>query len=350
MQTRRSNIDRITFTPRFNPGLWLDKYIAGQNMKGEQQNERELTFKQQLVRDIAKSRPPKEYALIFQRWKEDLQSLGAQLQSLNIDGRVVVGLGVEGVLEASVTLHRTYGVPYIPGSALKGLAASYARKELENDEWRKLKADGEVGKLYEAVFGSGGKCGYITFHDALYVPSPNQAQMLHTDVMTVHHANYYGGDDPPADWDDPKPVPFLSATGSYLLALSGEPGTDGLRGHTMDILALALRDYGIGAKTSSGYGRATLADSPMTAEENEVRILRLREEGVEKLVAEIKTISGDLREVKTRLRDIANSLLKGRLTDEQKKRVAAAIIERVGDPDNVVDVGRTEWYPKIKQL
>ncbi len=353
MRTRRSNIDSkgTTFTPRFNPGLWLDKYIAGQNTKGEQRNERELTFKQQLVRDIAKSRPPKEYALVFQRWKEDLQSLGAQLQSLNIDGRVVVGLGAEAVLEASVTLHRTYGVPYIPSSALKGLAASYARKELKNDDWRKVKADGKVGTLYEAVFGSAGKSGYITFHDALYVPSANnQAQLLHADIMTVHHPDYYGGDDPPADWDDPNPVPFLSATGSYLLALSGEPGTDGLLGHTMDILALALRDYGIGGKTSSGYGRGTLADPPMTAEENEARILRLREEGVVKSVAEIKAIRGEIKDVKTRLRDIANSVFKSKLTEAQRQRVAAAIIERVEDPDMPIDVGRTEWYPKVKQL
>jgi CRISPR-associated protein Cmr6 len=353
MRTRRSNIDdrRIDFGSLFNPGLWLDKYIAGQNKKGEQRNERELTFKQQLVRDIAKSRPPKEYALIFQRWKEGLQSLGAQLQSLKVEGRVVVGLGAESVLEASVALHRTYGVPYIPGSALKGLAASYARKELENDEWRKTKPDGKVGSLYEAVFGSAGKAGYITFHDALYIPSDtNQAQILYPDVMTVHHPDYYGGEDPPADWDDPNPVPFISATGSYLLALSGDPGCDGLVINTIEILTHALRDYGVGAKTSSGYGRATLADPPMTAAENQARILRLREEGVEKSVTEIRTITGDLKDIKNRLRDIATGMLKSKLTDAQKQRVAAAICERVEDPDNPIDVSRTEWYPKIKKI
>jgi CRISPR-associated protein Cmr6 len=353
MQTRRSNVDRkgIAFAPRFNPGLWLDKYIAGQNKKGEQRNDRELTFKQQLVRDIAKSRPTKEYALIFQRWKEDLQSLGAQLQSLKIEGRVVVGLGAEAVLEASVTLHRTYGVQYIPGSALKGLAASYARKELENDEWRKTKSDGRAGSLYEAVFGSAGKSGYITFHDALYIPSDDtQSPLLYADVMTVHHPDYYGGEGPAADWDDPNPVPFISATGSYLLALSGEPGCDGLVLNTIEILAHALRDYGVGAKTSSGYGRATLGEPPMTAEENQARIHRLREESVEKLVTEIETIGGNPKEMKTRLRDIASSLLKGRLTETQKKRVAAAIIKRVEDSDEPLDVGKTEWYPKIKNL
>jgi CRISPR-associated protein Cmr6 len=353
MHTRRSNIDdrRITFAPYFNPGLWLDKYIAGQNARTEKRNEKEQTFKQQLVRDVATCRPPAEYALLFQRWKTNLQAIGALLKSLQIEGRVVVGLGAEAVLEASVTMHRTYGVPYIPGSALKGLASSYARKELENDEWRKVKDDGNVGILYEAVFGSAGKSGYITFHDALYVPSANnQTQLLHADVMTVHHADYYGGEDPPADWDDPNPVPFLSATGSYLLALSGEPGTDRLLVHTMDILALALRDYGIGAKTSSGYGRATLADPPMTATERQVRNQMLQEERVETLVNEIKTMTGELKEMKTRLRDIANALVKGKLTEAQKKRVAVAICERVEDIDRPIDVSRTEWYPKIREI
>lgn len=354
MLTRRNNIDRkrIAFGPRFNPGLWLDKYIAGQNGKGEQRNEREVTFKQQLVGDVAKSRPPVEYTLIFQRWKENIQSLGANLKSLKIEGRVIVGLGAEAVLEASVALHRTYGVPYIPGSALKGLAASYARKELENDEWRKLKADGEVGKLYEGVFGSGGKCGYITFHDALYIPpAKDQPQLLHTDVMTVHHPEYYGGDDPPADWDDPRPVPFLSATGSYLLALSGGPGTEGLVGQTMEILALALRDYGVGAKTSSGYGRATLTDPPMTEVEMAAHNLKLHEESIERRIAEIRSIEGDPKTTKAQLRDIANRTIEGKkLTETQQKRLAAAICERVEDPARPIDVAATQWYPKIKAL
>lgn len=353
MNTRRESIDdkRIRFAPYFSPGLWFDKYIAGQEGHDEERDNTRRTFKQGLINDVASSRPSDSYPLIFQRWKTTLQTIGAQMRSARIDGRVVIGLGAESVLEVAVTLHRTYGVPYIPGSALKGLAASYARKELENDEWRKVKADGKVGSLYEAVFGSAGKSGYITFHDALYIPSDNnQAPLLHADVMTVHHPDYYGGEGPPADWDDPNPVPFISATGSYLLALSGAPGCDGLVINTIDILAHALRDYGVGAKTSSGYGRATLADPPMTAAENQARILRLREEGVEKSVAEIKTISGDPKEVKTRLRDIANGVLKSKLTEAQKKRVAAAICDRVEDPARPVDVGGTQWYPKITQL
>jgi len=71
-------------------------------------------------------------------------------------------------------------------------------------------------------------------------------------VITVHHPDYYQGANSPADWDNPTPVPFLSATGDYLIALAGE---DGLVQKAFAILGLALREEGVGAKTSSGYGR-----------------------------------------------------------------------------------------------
>ena len=75
-------------------------------------------------------------------------------------------------------------------------------------------------------------------------------------MITVHHPDYYQGDQAPADWDNPTPVPFLSATGVYLLALAGDPQWVEA---AYKILALALCEEGVGAKTSSGYGRMTIA-------------------------------------------------------------------------------------------
>jgi CRISPR-associated protein Cmr6 len=80
------------------------------------------------------------------------------------------------------------------------------------------------------------------------------------DVITVHHPEYYRGENlPPADWDNPNPVPFLSATGSYLVALHGpESWVEA----AFKILQLALAEEGIGAKTSSGYGRMVFQTPP----------------------------------------------------------------------------------------
>src|SRR5205085_8112131 len=88
---------------------------------------------------------------------------GAQTHRAQVKGRMIVGLGSESVLETSISLHRTYGVPYIPGSALKGLAANYASLRLDED-WQK------GGKYYKIVFGDTDDAGYITFFDALYIP------------------------------------------------------------------------------------------------------------------------------------------------------------------------------------
>src|SRR6266516_6731851 len=125
-----------------------------------------------------------------------------------VQGRMVIGMGDESVLETSVTLHHTYGVPYIPGSALKGLAASYVRQKL-GEEWQK------EGEAYKTIFGETNDAGYITFFDAYYVPgSGYKGQVLYPDVIAVHHQNYYQGGEKakaPADWDSPIPVPFLSA-------------------------------------------------------------------------------------------------------------------------------------------
>jgi CRISPR-associated protein Cmr6 len=175
---------------------------------------------------------------------------------------MAIGLGDETVLETSVKLHRTYGIPYIPGSALKGLAASYARNRI-GGEWTKGK------QAYEIVFGKMEDAGYITFYDALYVPGSADGRPLRPDVITVHHPDYYGNKkvrdaagkealSPPADWDDPNPVPFLSATGDYLMALSTIPGCEPWIESVWKILKLALEHEGIGAKTSSGYGRMLL--------------------------------------------------------------------------------------------
>ena len=62
----------------------------------------------------------------------------------------------------------------------------------------------------------------MTFHDALWIPDGDRLP-LDLDVMTVHHPDYYQGKDdaPPADWDSPNPVAFVSAHGKYLLRSTG---------------------------------------------------------------------------------------------------------------------------------
>lgn len=231
-------------------GLWLDKYIG-------EQAESDKESRRTLVRQVAGIAEPADYPAFFGRWQDALSAWKTAhpeetlvLADAKVDGRMAVGLGDEGVLETSLRLHHTYGVPYIPGSALKGLAAAYARQRLDPVLW------GVDSEAYKTLFGATADAGYVTFFDALYMPGGRDNQHpLRPDVLAVHHKAYYEGNGAPADWDSPTVVPFLSAVGRYLIALAG-PGDWPRR--ALEILDLALKEMGAGAKTSSGYGRITI--------------------------------------------------------------------------------------------
>jgi len=243
-QFRRDVLAGIAQSPGdTHAGLWLDKYLQGD---GED-------AKKNLVKDVTGIKTPDSYRRFFDRWKETLVEIcgAANCREAKTLGRLAINLGAEGVLETSVALQHTYGVPYIPGSALKGLAAHYVMHYLkEEPRWDK-KADG-----FLTLFGDTTSAGYVTFYDALFVPGSGK---LVPDVITVHHPDYYqGGDKPPADWDSPTPIPFITATGRFLVALSSDYPEWVKAG--FEILELALEREGIGAKTSSGYGRMCFKD------------------------------------------------------------------------------------------
>ena len=69
------------------------------------------------------------------RWERLVAHYGADEESdlrfdLWTDARLAIGLGSDSVLETAITLHRIYGFPIIPGSALKGLTRIWALLEL----------------------------------------------------------------------------------------------------------------------------------------------------------------------------------------------------------------------------
>lgn len=264
--TRRQSLASLKRPAQaIHPGLWLDKFICNQGEKAKCVDERDDPKKRlpktRLVEEVAEIPAWQDYPRFFDRWRETLAACGAKTGEARTQGRMIVGLGGEAVLETAIALHRTYGVPYIPGSALKGLAASYARRRL-GAEWNPHTPGAQA---HHKVFGQTEDAGYVTFYDALYVPgsghdSGQGPHALHADVLTVHHQKYYQGEDAaPADWDSPNPVSLLAATGKYLIALAAEPAWEKWRDAAFEILKLALAEEGVGAKTSSGYGRLKIA-------------------------------------------------------------------------------------------
>ena len=214
------------------------------------------------------------YRVAFSRWLDSVPK--ATSERLDVQGRLIVGLGGDNVLETGITLHHTYGVPIIPGSALKGLAAHYCDQVwgLADPKFRKArgKKDEAIGTYHEVLFGATEDSGHITFHDAWIIPDTIRADGtsgLVLDVITPHHSDYYSektyesgakkGDlIPPTDFDGPNPITFLSVAGAFHIAISCDvPGESGdcWAKLAFDLLKESLREWGVGGKTSSGYGR-----------------------------------------------------------------------------------------------
>lgn len=245
----RSHLAAYRPTPSTHAGLWLDRFLH--KFKDPDARSEHLAALKGLC-------VPDGYRAHLERWKHDLAACGdVRLANATVKGRMVVGLGAESIAEVAICLHRAYGVPVIPGSALKGLAAQHAAHAYTDPAWQR------GGASHQALFGAVEEAGCVIFHDALWLPGQQTQLPLDRDVMTVHHAGYYGGDPPaaPADHDSPNPVPFVTASGTYLLAVQGPPAwTDA----ALVILQRALQHDGIGAKTAAGYGRLDLEYTPLS--------------------------------------------------------------------------------------
>ena len=68
------------------------------------------------------------FSRLLTRRETALKELGLYCESreMSVDWRLVVGLGGAAVYETAMTLHHVYGIPYLPGSAVKGVTRSRA--------------------------------------------------------------------------------------------------------------------------------------------------------------------------------------------------------------------------------
>ncbi len=258
-------------------GLLLSRYLEKQDDKvkdGKKDKDENRPIRNLLeAARKATLRANEIYEPAYRRWASSLENLGLPSSTgvFSVSGRMAIGLGGESVLETGLTLSHTYGTPLIPGSALKGLAAHYCDRVwgIGNSEFKKTleetdtegKKQKRAGKYFTELFGTQDDSGHIIFHDAWITPESLQPDKgLRLDVMTPHHGKYYSGENnsAPTDFDDPNPVLFLSITGDFLLAVSFDvPGDENRQWAelSLELLSQALGEWGIGGKTSSGYGR-----------------------------------------------------------------------------------------------
>jgi len=244
-----------------HPGLLLQRYLS---ISADDKNKKRYPEERRSLLDAAiqsaKSEPlHRIYKLAFDRWSRCLNGMVlARADRLKTDGRLIVGLGADNVLETGIRLHHTYGLPFLPGSALKGLASHYCDQVWgQSEEGRGFQKNAAHHKF---LFGATDDGGAIVFHDAWIVPASVNEGCLALDVMTPHHPDWQLHKKSPTDFDSPVPVPFLSVAGTFHVAVSwaGPAAHAEARRWTnlaFDLLTRALSDWGAGGKTSGGYGR-----------------------------------------------------------------------------------------------
>ncbi len=253
-----------------NLGLLLDKYVP-KHVFEKPDREKPQTGKTAWLFNILKPRDKTEnqnnhtdpdFAKhAYDRWDKMTGALGAEPFNASLDWRMVIGLGGETVLETDLTLHHLYGIPIIPGSALKGLTRAYASGE-------KVYIEDANGKLVSSkntdddhpdikrIFGKQEEAGTVIFFDAM--PRDGKARFV-LDIMNPHYPKYYGQGEAPSNDQNPIPVTFLTVTSTtFMFALAPRDPNDDQ--HKADVekvqvwLQEALQKYGVGGKTSAGYG------------------------------------------------------------------------------------------------
>lgn len=251
------------------------------------------------------------------------------LTDYQVNWRLAIGLGNASVFENSLTLHHVYGIPYIPASSVKGIIRSwliqeyfsYGKDENESGEGIALKDSEDFCLIFgtpsefkikenspsikSRLKNEEGKptahVGNVVFFDAYPISKPK----VYVDIMNPHYPDYYreGTDKPPADWQNPVPIFFLTIKDTAFQFLFGirkgcldaeygrlssvsfehpsnpEMSKNGPAEKVLkELLEEALFYIGLGAKTATGYGRMKNA--------SKIQLARIKEQKEQEVTLE----------------------------------------------------------------
>ncbi len=172
------------------------------------------------------------------------------------------GLGIDHPADNGFVFDHGCGVPYLPGSSIKGLCRAWAKicgKERHVEEL--------LGP--ETMEEGSGRLIFLPAYPATWPE-------LICDVICNHHREYYSKEPDqrkytrnefptPMDIESPVPINHLALAGGTefvfrILPLDRETAADDLA-RAGALLAEALRELGIGARTAVGYGTMELQDT-----------------------------------------------------------------------------------------
>lgn len=200
-----------------------------------------------------------DFNAINRHHKSVIENLKIKVESLKFstDWRLIIGLGGESVYETSMTLHHIYGIPYIPGQAIKGVVRNFVINECFNSEEEAL-----TDKGFCEIFGTSEDKGKVIFFDVFPTTKPK----IEPDIMNVHYPDYYRSTKLwPTDYQNPNPIFFLTVRDTkfeFIIGIKEKENKEIKEGELVgypletakDWLEKTLRNHGIGAKTAVGYG------------------------------------------------------------------------------------------------
>jgi CRISPR-associated protein Cmr6 len=177
---------------------------------------------------------------------------------------MIAGIGQTHPNEVGMTFDYTLGIPYIPASSIKGVVrfthtTSIIDKAIKSGKVVSDKFDDEEEWTnIPDLFGKGGnegKRGKAIFLDAY----PEKIPELKVDIMNPHYRDYYSdekGTTAPTDNMQPNPIFFLAVDKNtkFIFRILIDKRCEKLLDTAKNALKEALTIYGIGAKTSVGYG------------------------------------------------------------------------------------------------
>jgi CRISPR type III-B/RAMP module RAMP protein Cmr6 len=241
-----------------------------------------------------------KYQLFNNTWREDFNNEAqCKVFTAKLGARLIVNSS-GGVLEnAGLCLHRNFGCPIIPGSAVKGIArhAAWCDWNEEKDVVKKKNKALIIAEVFgfptnenslDAYAGelTGGGCkssGKVCFFEAY----PTNKAEAEVDILNVHHRGYYAGETEVA-LDNENPIlcyfPTVKAGTEFAFRVLrlGNLSDENFK-QAVKWLRIGLSQHGIGAKTAAGYGWFDIPDdkTEISVDESFLEYLRsnyLREE------------------------------------------------------------------------
>jgi CRISPR-associated protein Cmr6 len=242
-------------------GLWFERFFNGYDSEWTVAADAKQTW----IKSVTGKQGDIEKLAAFASRQQALVSvLQGESRFYKTDWHCVTGMGNPHPVENGFSWHPTLAVPYLAGSAVKGLVRAWVEMNedgLSDEEKRNRLKDWFSTEDKKDVAE---QAGNFIFFDAI----PSEPPLLICDIMTPHMGKWYeqgdtgslNSDAIPADWHEPVPVPFLAVKkAQFIFSIAArnpqnQAHIDELS-KVFEALDNALTWLGAGAKTAAGYGQ-----------------------------------------------------------------------------------------------